>query len=226
MDFKELSQAARGRIKIVELQCAADLQKELEGKWSYILDNKYWRIRPVPNSSEDFYYNPLWKYTRAFVNHIAQEYFAAVDGPDFVTILNQELLPEILQSVTDAWRKAVDNSLDATGFTFAIITGMPSWNREGVQAIDFTTRLRAALQPAINEWERRAEDRLIQRQTVRPSQTEQAPEAPINRAPVNRPQALFRSMGANSKRSPRRLASTGQRPGRCRALATRVLSRQ
>src|ERR1700694_615151 len=101
MDLKELSQAARGRIKIVELQCAADLQKELEGKWSRIRDNKSWRCRPLPNSSEDFYYNPLWEYTRAFVNQIAEEYFAAVDGPEFVTILNQELLPEILQSVTE-----------------------------------------------------------------------------------------------------------------------------
>ena len=32
MDFKELSQAARGRIKIVELQCAADLQKKLDAE--------------------------------------------------------------------------------------------------------------------------------------------------------------------------------------------------
>jgi len=166
MDLADLSTEAQGRIRIVELQSAADLQRALEGKWIYLRDYKSAQYRLLVSANEDFFFKPIQVYVEGVFSAVSAEYFTAITGPDFVTILKDKLLPEVLKSATDAWCAAVENSLTATGFTFALIPGMSSWNRRGVLGMDFNSRLRAALQPALTEWEKQASSRCLELQKL------------------------------------------------------------
>jgi hypothetical protein len=158
LDLVELGREARDRVRATELQSTADLQRALEDKWAYLRDYQSAQYRV----GMDFFYEPIRVYTEAVFSIVTTEYFNAITGADFVSVLKGKLVPEILDSAEEGWRVAVENSLQAANFRFAIIPGRPGWNRAGALGIDFSTQLRAALQPKVNEWEKRSLNRCLE----------------------------------------------------------------
>jgi hypothetical protein len=152
MDLAELSSAARDRVRAIELQSAANLQKELEQKWRYLQDQESGQYRV----GADFFYEPVRAYTEAVISITSAEYFNSITGVDFVSVLKAKVISETLKSVAEVWKVAVEESLRATKFRFKIIRGRSSWNKESIQETDFSERLRASLVPTVNEWEMRS----------------------------------------------------------------------